>query len=91
MLVVSGSLASSCTSCRLDSPLTLGGCLNGFISIDVSLLKPSQVMNLIRTSFYLHLFELAQYFHRKCHFDFFMNSCHGNQSCHAIFIKTSYM
>ena len=36
-------------------------------------------------------FKLAIYFHRKCHLTFFMNSCHGNQSCHAIFIKTSYM
>ena len=35
--------------------------------------------------------KLAQYFYRKCHLKFFMNSCHGNQSCHAIFIKTSYM
>ena len=34
-------------------------------------------------------FKLAQYFHRKCHLHFFMNGCHGNQSCHAIFIKTS--
>ena len=34
---------------------------------------------------------LAQYFHRKSHLKIFMNSCHGNQSCHAIFIKTSYM
>ena len=33
--------------------------------------------------------KLAQYFHRKCHLKFFMNSCHGNQSCQAIFIKTS--
>ena len=24
-------------------------------------------------------------------FKFFMNGCHGNQSCHAIFIKASYM
>ena len=32
-------------------------------------------------------FKLAQNFHRKCHLNFFMNSCHGNQSCHAIFIK----
>ena len=30
--------------------------------------------------------KLAQYFHRKCHLKFFMNSCHGNQSCHLIFI-----
>ena len=29
--------------------------------------------------------KLAQYFHRKCHLNFFMNGCH------AIFIKTSYM
>ena len=36
-------------------------------------------------------FKLAQYFHRKCHLKFFMNGCHGNQSCHAIFIKTSFM
>ena len=36
-------------------------------------------------------FILAQYFHRKCHLKFFKNSYHGNQSCHAIFIKTSYM
>ena len=35
--------------------------------------------------------KLAQYFYRKCHLKFFMNGCHGNQSCHAIFIKTSYM
>ena len=35
--------------------------------------------------------KLAQYFHRKCHLKFFMNSCQGNQSCHKIFIKTSYM
>ena len=35
--------------------------------------------------------KLAQYFHRKCHLKFFMNGCHGNQSCHAIFIKTSCM
>ena len=35
--------------------------------------------------------KLAQYFHRKCHSKFFMNCCHSNQSCHAIFIKTSYM
>ena len=35
--------------------------------------------------------KLAQYFYRKCHLKFFMNSCYGNQSCHAIFIKTSYM
>ena len=35
--------------------------------------------------------KLAQYFHRKCHLIFFMNGCHGNQSCHAIFIKSSYM
>ena len=35
--------------------------------------------------------KLAQYFPRKCHLKFFMNGCHGNQSCHAIFIKTSYM
>ena len=34
-------------------------------------------------------FKLAQYFHRKCHLNCFMNGCHGNQSCHAIFIKTS--
>ena len=25
--------------------------------------------------------KLAQYFYRKCHLKFFMNSCHGNQSC----------
>ena len=31
--------------------------------------------------------KLAQHFHRKCHLKFFMNGCHGNQSCHAIFIK----
>ena len=31
--------------------------------------------------------KLAQYFHRKCHLKFFMNGCHGNQNCHAIFIK----
>ena len=37
------------------------------------------------------LLKLALYFHRKCHLKFFMNGCHGNQSCHAIFIKTSYM
>ena len=36
-------------------------------------------------------FKLAQYFHRKCHSKFFINGCQGNQSCHAIFIKTSYM
>ena len=36
-------------------------------------------------------FKLAQYFHRKCLSKFFMNGCHGNQSCHTIFIKTSYM
>ena len=35
--------------------------------------------------------KLAQYFYRKCHLNFFMIGCHGNQSCHAIFIKTSYM
>ena len=35
--------------------------------------------------------KLAQYFYRKCHLKFFMNGCHGNQSCHAIFIKTSNM
>ena len=35
--------------------------------------------------------KLAQYFHRKCHLNFFINGCHGNHSCHAIFIKTSYM
>ena len=35
--------------------------------------------------------KLAQYFHRKCHLNFFMYGCHGNQSCHAIFIKASYM
>ena len=35
--------------------------------------------------------KLAQYFYRKCHLKFFMNGCHGNQSCQAIFIKTSYM
>ena len=35
--------------------------------------------------------KLAQYLHRKCHLKFFMNGCHGNQSCHAIFIKTSNM
>ena len=35
--------------------------------------------------------KLAQYFHRKCHLIFFMYGCHGNQSCHAIFIKSSYM
>ena len=32
--------------------------------------------------------KLTQYFHRKCHLIFFMYGCHGNQSCHAIFIKT---
>ena len=36
-------------------------------------------------------FKLDQYFHRKCHSKFFMNGCHGNHSCHVIFIKTSYM
>ena len=35
--------------------------------------------------------KLAQYFYRKCHLKIFMNGCHGNQSCHAIFIKTSYI
>ena len=35
--------------------------------------------------------NLAQYFYRKCHLKFFMNGCHGNQTCYAIFIKTSYM
>ena len=35
--------------------------------------------------------KLAQYFHRKYHLIYFMYSCHGNQSCHAIFIKSSYM
>ena len=35
--------------------------------------------------------KLAQYFYRKCHLKFFMNGCQGNQSCHAIFIKTSIM
>ena len=35
--------------------------------------------------------KLALYLHRKCHLKFFMNGCHGNQSCHAIFIKTSYL
>ena len=35
--------------------------------------------------------KLASYFHRKCHLIFFMYGCHGNQSCHAIFIKSSYM
>ena len=35
--------------------------------------------------------KLAQYFYRKCHLKFFMNGCHGNQSCHAIVIKTSYI
>ena len=35
--------------------------------------------------------KLAQYLYRKCHFKFFMNGCHGNQSCDAISIKTSYM
>ena len=35
--------------------------------------------------------KLAQHFHRKCHLIFFMYGCHGNQSCHAIFIKSSYM
>ena len=34
-------------------------------------------------------FKLAQYFHRKCHSKFFMNGCHGNQSCHANFSKVS--
>ena len=37
------------------------------------------------------LFKLAQSFHRKCHVKFFVKGCHGNQICHAIFIKTSYM
>ena len=31
--------------------------------------------------------KLAQQFHRK----FCMNGCYGNQSCHAIFLKTSYI
>ena len=31
--------------------------------------------------------KLAQYFQRKCHLNFFMYGCHGNRSCHAIFIK----
>ena len=35
--------------------------------------------------------KLAQHCHRKCHLIFFMYGCHGNQSCHAIFIKSSYM
>ena len=35
--------------------------------------------------------KLAKYFHRNYHLKFFMNGCHGNQSCHAIFIKTLYM
>ena len=35
--------------------------------------------------------KLASYFHRKCHIIFFMYGCHGNQSCHAIFIKSSYI
>ena len=35
--------------------------------------------------------KLALYFHRKYHLLFFMYGCHGNQSCHAIFIKSSYM
>ena len=35
--------------------------------------------------------KLASYFHRKCHLIFLMYGCHGNQSCHAIFIKSSYM
>ena len=35
--------------------------------------------------------KLAQYFYRKCHLNFIMNGCHGNQSCHAISIKSSYM
>ena len=36
-------------------------------------------------------YKLPQYFYRKCHLKFFMTGCHGNQSCHAIFIKTSHM
>ena len=35
--------------------------------------------------------KLAQYFYVKCHLKFFMNGCHGNQSCHAIFIKLQHM
>ena len=35
--------------------------------------------------------KLASYFHRKCHLIFFMYGCHGNQSCHAIFKKSSSM
>ena len=35
--------------------------------------------------------KLASYFHRKCHLIFFIYGCHGNQSCHATFIKSSYM
>ena len=31
-------------------------------------------------------FKLAQSFYRKCQLNFFMIGCHGNQSCHAIFI-----
>ena len=34
--------------------------------------------------------KLASYFQRKCHLMFFMYGWHGNQSCHAIFIKSSY-
>ena len=35
--------------------------------------------------------KLTQHFHRKCLLKIFMNGCHGNHSCHAIFIKTSYL
>ena len=60
-------------------------------------------LNLIITDFNLILYinhinakyeislKLAQYFHRKYHLKFFMNGCYGNQSCHAIFIKFSYI
>ena len=44
------------------------------------------------------IFMLNMKFRLKCSvvswemsFKFFINGCHGNQSCHAIFIKTSYM
>ena len=35
--------------------------------------------------------DFPSYSYRKCQSNVFMKGCHGNQSCQAIFIKTSYM
>ena len=76
----------------LSSDVGVGGKEMTFISASgiVPILTLRRIIYHINAKYEISL-KLAQYFHRKCHLNFFMYGCHGNQSCHAIFIKTSYM